>query len=137
MGLISEFRDFAMKGNVVDMAVGVIIGGAFGKIVGTLVDKVMMPPIGYLSGGVDFKDRVYVLLSKGTAGATADVVIGWGEFVNAIIQFLIVAFCLFMVIKAMNEAKKRFEKQKEAGPPPAPPKTEVLLGEIRDLLAKR
>ena len=140
MGLISEFREFAMKGNVVDMAVGVIIGGAFGKIVGALVDKVMMPPIGYLTGGVDFKDKALVLVQKGTAGATNDVVIGWGEFVNTVIQFVIVAFCLFIVIKAMNNAKARFEKKKEAAPPPppAPPApSELYLKEIRDLLAKR
>ncbi|MCC6971837.1 MAG: large-conductance mechanosensitive channel protein MscL [Phycisphaerales bacterium] len=140
MGLIKEFRDFAMKGNVVDMAVGVIIGGAFGKIVSTLVDKVMMPPIGYLTGGVDFKDKTFKLLEKGTAGAVNDVVIGYGEFINTIIQFIIVAFCLFMVIKAMNTAKTRFEKQKEAAPPPPPPApapSELYLKEIRDLLAKR
>lgn len=137
MGLLGEFRDFAMRGNVVDMAVGVIIGGAFGKIVTTLVDKVMMPPIGYATGGVDFKDKAFTLVSKGTAGATTDVVIGWGAFVNDVIQFVIVAFCLFIVVKAMNEAKKRFEREKAVVPPPAPPKSELLLTEIRDLLAKR
>lgn len=137
MGLFKEFRDFAMKGNVVDMAVGVIIGGAFGKIVSTLVDKVMMPPIGYLMNGVDFKELSYTLLKAGSAGAKTDVVIGYGDFINTIIQFVIVAFCLFMVIKAMNTAKARFEKQKEAAPPPAPAPSEVYLKEIRDLLAKR
>jgi len=139
MGMLSEFRDFAMRGNVVDMAVGVIIGGAFGKIVTTLVDKVMMPPIGYATGGVDFKDKSFTLVKSGEAGAKADVVIGWGAFVNDVIQFLIVAFCLFLVIKVMNEAKKRFEKEKVAAPaaPAAPSKTELLLGEIRDLMAKR
>lgn len=140
MGLFKEFRDFAMKGNVVDMAVGVIIGGAFGKIVSSLVDKVMMPPIGYLMNGVDFKELSYTLLKSGEAGAKADVVIGYGEFINTIIQFIIVAFCLFMVIKAMNTAKTRFEKQKEAAPPPppaAPAPSELYLKEIRDLLAKR
>ena len=139
MGLIKEFRDFAMKGNVVDMAVGVIIGGAFGKIVSSLVDKVMMPPIGYLMNNVDFKELSYTLLKAGEAGAKNDVVVGYGEFINAIIQFIIVAFCLFMVIKAMNTAKARFEKQKEAAPPPppAPAPSEVYLKEIRDLLAKR
>ena len=139
MGLIKEFRDFAMKGNVVDMAVGVIIGGAFGKIVSTLVDKVMMPPIGYLMNGIDFKELAYTLIKAGEAGAKTDVVIGYGEFINTIIQFVIVAFCLFMVIKAMNTAKTRFEKQKEAAPPPppAPAPSEMYLKEIRDLLAKR
>lgn len=139
MGMLGEFRDFAMRGNVVDMAVGVIIGGAFGKIVTTLVDKVMMPPIGYATGGVDFKDKSFTLVKAGDAGAKSDVVIGWGAFVNDVIQFLIVAFCLFLVIKVMNEAKKRFEKEKVAAPaaPAAPPKSELLLAEIRDLLAKR
>jgi len=137
VGLLGEFRDFAMRGNVVDMAVGVIIGGTFGKIVSTLVDKVMMPPIGYATGGVDFKDKVLTLVKAGEMGATKDVVIGYGEFINTVIQFVIVAFCLFMVIKAMNAAKNRFEKQKEAAPPPAPPASEVYLKEIRDLLAKR
>jgi large conductance mechanosensitive channel len=139
MGLVKEFRDFAMKGNVVDMAVGVIIGGAFGKIVGSLVEKVMMPPIGYLMNGVDFKDKSYVLLKAGEGGAKSDVVIGYGDFINTVIQFVIVAFCLFMVIKAMNTAKARFEKQKEAAPPPppAPAPSEIYLKEIRDLLARR
>ena len=137
MGLLGEFRDFAMRGNVVDMAVGVIIGGAFGKIVGELVDKVMMPPIGYLSGGVDFKDKVITLVKKGEAGAVNDVVVGWGAFANSIIQFLIVAFCLFMVIKVMNTAKKRFKKEKAAAAPAAPAADVVLLTEIRDLLRQR
>ncbi|MBL8765338.1 MAG: large-conductance mechanosensitive channel protein MscL [Phycisphaerae bacterium] len=137
MGLISEFRDFAMKGNVVDMAVGVIIGGAFGKIVSELVDKVMMPPIGYLTGGIDFKDKVFTLLKAGEGGAAKDVVIGWGAFTNSVIQFIIVAFCLFMVVKAMLAAKSRFERQKAAAPPPPPPADVVLLSEIRDLLKKK
>ena len=144
MGIVSEFREFAMKGNVVDMAVGVIIGGAFGKIVGALVDKVMMPPIGLLTGGVDFSKQALVIKEGVTNAAgvvtTPAVVIGWGEFVNTVIQFIIVAFCLFMVIKAMNNAKARFEKKKEAAPPPppAPPAaSELYLKEIRDLLAKR
>jgi len=129
MGLIKEFKDFALKGNVVDMAVGVIIGVAFGKIVDSLVNKVMMPPIGYLTGGIDFKDRSFTLLEKGTAGAVNSVVIGWGDFVNTVIQFVIVAACLFLVIKGMNTLKKT------TPPPPAPPTpTENLLGEIRDLL---
>jgi large conductance mechanosensitive channel len=134
MGLMSEFRDFAMRGNVVDMAVGVIIGGAFGKIVTELVDKVMMPPIGWATGGIDFKDKAFTLVKAGEMGAAKDVVIGWGAFTNSVIQFIIVAFCLFMVIKAMNAAKKRFEKEKAAAAPAAPPADVALLTEIRDLL---
>lgn len=137
MGFVKEFRDFAMRGNVIDMAVGVVIGAAFGKIITALVDKVMMPPIGYATGGVDFKDKSFTLLKAGEAGAQKDVVIGWGEFVNTAIQFVIVALCLFVVIKAMNTAKKRFEKQQAAAPPPPPPADVVLLTEIRDLLKQR
>jgi large conductance mechanosensitive channel len=137
MGLLKEFRDFAMKGNVVDLAVGVIIGAAFGKIVSVLVDKVMMPPIGYVAGGIDFADKKLVLKEAVYDGAKVvkpEVALGYGEFINALIYFLIVAFCLFMVIKAMNTAKKRFEKQEAAAPPPPPPADVVLLTEIRDLL---
>jgi len=138
MGIFKEFRDFAMKGNVVDMAVGVIIGAAFGKIVATLVDKVLMPPIGYLTGGVDFKDKSVTLLKAGEGGAANDVVIGWGEFVNTVIQFVIVAFCLFMIIKAMNSAKRRMDRAPAPAPvPAAPPADVVLLTEIRDLLKAR
>ena len=134
MGMVAEFREFAMKGNVVDMAVGVIIGAGFGKIVSALVDKVMMPPIGYLTGGVDFKDKSIELVKK--TETTPGITIGWGEFLNAVIQFVIIAFCLFMVIKAMNAAKRRFEKQQEAAPAEAPPDIK-LLTEIRDLLKTR
>lgn len=135
MSFLSEFRDFAMKGNVVDMAVGVIIGGAFGKIVSTLVDKVMMPPIGYITGGVDFSGHKAVLKPEAMDGVKKipEVAIGWGEFVNTTIQFIIMAFCLFLVIKAMNTAKARFEKKKETGAA-EPPAQEKLLMEIRDLL---
>lgn len=145
MKVIKEFRDFAMKGNVVDMAVGVIIGAAFGKIVGTLVDKVMMPPIGWISGGIDFSDKCIVLSPEVKAGLDAAgtivaakpaVVIGYGEFINVVINFVIVAFCLFMVIKAMNAAKRK----DAIAPPPAPPPPttqEKLLMEIRDALRAR
>ena len=130
MGMLSEFKDFAMRGNVVDMAVGVIIGGAFGKIVTAMVDKVMMPPIGYLTGGVDFSKKAIELTAA--VGDKPAVVVGYGEFFNAVIQFTIVAFCLFMVIKAMNTVKKK----EAAAAPAAPPAQEVLLAEIRDLLKK-
>lgn len=141
MSIISEFRDFAMKGNVVDMAVGVIIGGAFGKLVTSLVDKVMMPPIGYLTSGINFSDY-NVTLKEAVKTVAADgketmtspaVTIGVGDLVNTIIQFTITAFCLFLVIKAMNTAKARFERKKETGAA-EPPAQEKLLMEIRDLL---
>jgi large conductance mechanosensitive channel len=132
MSLIKEFRDFAMRGNVVDMAVGVIIGAAFGKIITSLVDNVLMPPIGYLTGGVDFKDKVLTLLPK--TDTSPGVTLQWGLFANTIIQFLIVAFCLFMVIKVMNAAKTRFEQKAAAAPPPEAPADVKLLAEIRDLL---
>jgi len=138
MGMLSEFKAFAMRGNVVDMAVGVIIGAAFGAIVGSLVSDVMMPIIGYLTGGVSFADQVITLKAAGKSAAGVDVpavLISYGKLLDAIIKFVIVAFCLFMVIKGLNAAKK----QEAAAPaaPPAPPRQELLLEEIRDLLKKR
>ena len=140
MGMLKEFKDFAMKGNVVDMAVGIIIGGAFGKIITSLVADVLMPPIGVAMGGVNFSDLKHVL-QNGVAevtdaagvvtAAVPEVAIGYGNLIQTIIDFLIIAFCIFMVVKAMNSAKK---KEEEA--PAAPPKNEVLLEEIRDLLKK-
>ena len=139
MGMMSEFKAFAMKGNVVDMAVGVIIGGAFGAIVGSLVSDVMMPVVGLVTGGISFSDQVITLKAAvtdaGGAVTSPAVNVSYGKLIDAIFKFLIVAFCLFMVIKAMNAAKK-----KEAAAPPAPaapPRQEVLLEEIRDLLRKR
>lgn len=125
MGLIKEFRDFAMRGNVVDLAVGVIIGGAFGGIVNSLVGDILMPLLGVISGGVNFNDR---------SVAIGDAIIAYGKFIQAIISFLIIAFALFMVIKGMNSLKKE-----EVVPPsePVPTKEENLLSEIRDLLKER
>ncbi len=134
MSLAKEFRDFAMRGNVIDMAVGVIIGGAFGKIVTSLVDKIMMPPIGYITGGIDFKEKNWPLIEKTVTNP--GIVINWGDFVNAVVQFTIVAICLFLVIKLMNEARKRFEEQKIEKPAEAPADIK-LLTEIRDLLANQ
>ena len=138
MGMISEFKQFAMRGNVIDLAVGVVIGGAFGKIVGTLVDKVIMPPIGMMIGGVDFSDWVITLkaASVDTLGKVVPgVEIGIGEFLNSVIQFLIVAFAIFMVVKAINASQRN---QEEAPAAPAPPSDEVkLLTEIRDALRTR
>jgi large conductance mechanosensitive channel len=138
MGLLKEFRAFALRGNVVDMAVGIIIGAAFGKIVSSLVSDVIMPPLGLLMGGVDFADKKLVLRdavlnADGTVGTPA-VSLSYGVFINTLIDFLIVAFAIFMVVKLMNEAKKRFEKEKLAEAPAAPPRQEVLLAEIRDQL---
>ncbi len=137
MGMMQEFKEFALKGNFVDLAVGVIIGGAFGKIVDSLVNNILMPPIGFLIGGVDFKD-LSVKLTAPIAGAKA-VEVKYGAFLQAMIDFAIIAFVLFMVIKGINMAKKRFEKEKVAAPaaPAAPAQSEIYLKEIRDALTKR
>jgi large conductance mechanosensitive channel len=131
MKLADEFKAFAMKGNVVDMAVGIIIGAAFGKIVSSIVSDIIMPPL----GGVNFTD-LKVILKAATDTAPA-VTWNYGNFIQVIFDFMIVAFAVFMVIKAMNAAKKK-EEAAPAAPaaPPAPTKEEVLLGEIRDLLKK-
>jgi large conductance mechanosensitive channel len=132
MGMMKEFKEFAMKGNVIDMAVGIIIGAAFGKIVTSIVTDIIMPPIGMLVGGVDFKDLKFVI--QEAVGVTPAVSINYGNFIQVTFDFLIVAFSIFMVIKLMNSAKKK----KEAAPaaPPAPTEDQKLLTEIRDLLKK-
>ena len=133
MGLVSEFKEFAVRGNVVDLAVGVVIGASFGKIVSTLVDNVVMPPIGMLIGGVDFAAWKWVL--KPAIEGQPEVAISIGLFINTVIQFLILAFVVFLAIRAMNRMLK---KQKDKPVEPAAPSPEVLLlTEIRDLLAKR
>ena len=138
MGMISEFKQFAMRGNVVDLAIGVVIGGAFGKIIGALVDKVLMPPIGLLIGGVDFSHWAITLKAASMDAAGKEVpavAIGIGDFLNAVIQFLIVAFAIFMLVKALNAAQR---KQEAAPAAPPPPSDEVkLLTEIRDALKTR
>lgn len=141
MSMIQEFKDFAMKGNVVDMAVGIVIGAAFGKIVSSFVSNIIMPPVGLLMGGVDFSDLRIPLkaASVDEAGKVVEAVsINYGLFANVVIDFIIVAFSIFIVIKAMNSAQKRLEKQKEEEPAaPAAPSEEVkLLIEIRDALQK-
>ena len=132
MSLIKEFKDFAMRGNVMDMAVGIIIGAAFGAIVTSLVNDVIMPPIGLLLGGIDFK--IFAVTLKAATADSPAVMIRYGAFINVIIDFLIVAFVIFIVIKVMNTLKSK----KEAAPaaPPKPSNQEVLLTEIRDLLKK-
>lgn len=135
MGFIKEFKEFAMRGSVIDLAVGVVIGGAFGKIVSSLVDDIIMPPIGFLTGGVDFSTLKYVIKEGNAAAEIPEVAIMYGNFINVIIQFLIIAFCIFIVIKGINSLKRREEAIPEAAP--APSKEEVLLGEIRDLLKNK
>lgn len=135
MSLLKEFKEFTMRGNVLDLAIGVIIGAAFGKIVSAFVDKVIMPPIGMLLGKVNFVDLKMVLqkaIMDGEKVIEPEVAIGYGAFMQTIIDFAIVAFCIFMVIKIYQSAVK---KEESAPPPPAPPtKEQVLLTEIRDLL---
>ncbi len=138
MGLVQEFKDFAVKGNVIDLAVGVIIGGAFGKIVTSIVNDIIMPPIGLAMGGVDFSNLKIVLQKAvvDSAGVvtTEAVSINYGNFINIVIQFLIIALCVFTVVKAFNSMKK---KEEVAPPPPVvTPEDIVLLTEIRDLLKK-
>ncbi|GHD71259.1 large-conductance mechanosensitive channel [Luteimonas padinae] len=137
MGMISEFKEFAMRGNVIDLAVGVVIGAAFGKIVTALVDNVIMPPIGLLIGGVDFSDLA-ITLKQASVDAAGEVVpaveIGYGTFLNALIQFIIVAFAIFMMVKAINRLNRKEEAAPEA---PAEPSEDVLLlREIRDSLKR-
>jgi large conductance mechanosensitive channel len=138
MGFISEFKTFAMRGNVLDMAVGIIIGGAFGKIVSSFVADVIMPPIGVLLGGVDFTNLKLTIKDAvlGDAGAVVNpaVTLNYGAFINTVIDFIIIAFAIFLMIKAMNSMKKKEEAV--PAPPPAPSNEEKLLTEIRDLLKK-
>ncbi len=129
MGFVKEFKEFAMKGNVMDMAVGVIIGGAFGKIVSSLVDDVLMPAIGMLTGNVDFTGLA-LKIGEGEGAA----VLKYGTFIQNIIDFLIIALCIFLMIKGMNKLTKK--KEEEPAPEPEPSNEEKLLGEIRDLLKK-
>jgi large conductance mechanosensitive channel len=133
MSMLKEFKEFAVKGNVIDMAVGIIIGAAFGKIVSSFVGDVIMPPIGVLVGGVDFTNLA-VVLKEATASAPA-VVLSYGKFVQTVIDFTIIAFAIFIAIKAINTLKRKEEETPEA--PPEPTKEEMLLTEIRDLLKQQ
>ena len=132
MSMMSEFKAFAMRGNVVDMAVGIVIGGAFGKIVTSFVNDVLMPPVGMLIGGVNFSDLSFVL--KEAAGEAEAVTINYGAFIQTALDFIIIAFAIFMVVKAMNSMKKKEEAAPP--PPPKPSAEETLLTEIRDLLKR-
>lgn len=139
MPFLKEFKAFAMRGNVIDMAVGIIIGGAFGKIVNSLVSDVLMPPIGLLLGKVDFKDLSITLKEavKDAAGADISpaVTLRYGVFIDTIVSFIIIAFSVFLLVKAVNSLHKKQAAAPAA--PPAPPKSELLLEEIRDLLKNR
>jgi len=133
--MLQEFKEFAVKGNVLDMAVGIIIGAAFGTVVQSLVNDVIMPPVGLLLGGVDFSE---IAIPVGTGPEGEVVSIGIGLFINSVISFLIVAFAVFMVVRSFNKLKRQEEAKEEAAPaPPEPSAEEKLLVEIRDLLAGR
>ncbi len=136
--MLKEFKTFISKGNVIDMAVGLILATYFGAIIKSLVNDIIMPPIGRLMGGVDFNSLKYVIqeasIASETSTAVAEVAITYGKFINHIITFIIVAFCVFLVVRSINKYKKKEEEAPKA--PPAPSKEEVLLGEIRDLLKK-
>ena len=142
MGMISEFKEFAMKGNLVDLATGFILGGAFSTVVSSLVDDVIMPPLGLLLGGVDFSN-LFVNLGDGefaTLAAAEEAgapIIRYGQFINAVISFLIVALVLFFIIKAVNRAKAQFEAEPEPEADPEPTTEEKLLTDIRDLIAAK
>ncbi len=137
MSFVKEFKDFAMRGNVVDLAVGIIIGASFGKIVTSLVADVIMPPIGLVVGGVDFSNLAITLKdgipAMNGVPAVAAVTLNYGKFLQAVVDFTIVAFAIFLVVKGMNTLKRN----KEAAPPPAPTTQEVLLADIRDLLRNK
>lgn len=139
---LSDFKDFAMKGNVIDMAVGVIIGGAFGKIVTSLVNDVIMPAIGKLTGGVNFSDLSYVLTPATVDPVTGEetaaaVLIKYGAFIQNIVDFVIIAFCIFVAIRMLAKLKRKKEEVPAPAAPPAPSKEELLLTEIRDLLKEK
>jgi large conductance mechanosensitive channel len=131
MGMLQEFRDFAARGNVVDMAVGVIMGGAFGKITTALVNDVLMPPLGMLLGGVDFSNKAVVL--RAATETDPGVAVKYGVFINTLLDFTLVALAVFVLVKAINSMRKK----QEAAPPPGPTKEEQLLTEIRDALRAR
>jgi large conductance mechanosensitive channel len=135
VSIFSEFRDFIARGNVIDLAVGVIIGGAFGKIVTSLVNDIVMPPIGLVLGGVDFAALKLVLKAADPARKVAEVAVNYGSFINTLVQFLIVAAVIFLVIRTINNLHRRPDPA--AAPAPGPTPTEALLTQIRDLLSNR
>jgi large conductance mechanosensitive channel len=134
MGMLQEFKTFAMRGNVIDLAVGVVIGGAFGKIVTSLVDQIIMPPIGWVTGGIDFSDLKWVIRpadNSNPAHKVAEVAVQYGAFINTLIQFIIIAFAIFLVVKVINRVTRHQDVVA------APPADVVLLTEIRDLLKQQ
>ena len=133
MSFIKDFKEFAIKGNAIDMAVGVIIGGAFGKIVSSLVDNVIMPPIGVLTGGVDFTDLKLTI--KEAQDGSAAVTLNYGQLIQDVVDFLIIAICVFVMVKTLMKLTRRKEEASAPAPEPAPTKEEKLLTEIRDILA--
>lgn len=141
--MLSEFRTFIVRGNVIDLAVGVIIGGAFGKIVTALTDEIIMPLVGFLFGGLDFSDNYIVLSGLVVPGAPLEAarasganVLGWGAFISVLINFVILAFIIFLMVRAVNRMTARMDQPEEAAPPPAGPSEIELLTEIRDALKK-
>ena len=141
MSFIKDFKDFALKGNVMDMAVGVIIGGAFGKIVTSVVNNILMPPIGVLAGGVDFTELKFVIKEAVTEGETVvseAVTLNYGQFIQDVVDFLIIAFCIFLMIKGIAALSRKKEEEPAApAPEPEPSAEEKLLTEIRDLLKNK
>lgn len=137
MSIASEFREFIARGNVIDLAVGVIIGGAFGKIVTSLVDQIIMPPVGLLTGGVDFSQMKIVLRAADPIAKVTETAIGYGAFLNTLIQFLIIAMVIFSIVKGVNSLRRKSDDPAAPATPPPPTPSEALLGEIRDLLKTR
>ena len=137
---LQDFKDFAMKGNVVDMAVGVIIGGAFGKIVTSVVNNIIMPPVGVITGGVDFTDLKVTLkeaVVEGEEVVSEAVTLNYGQFIQDVVDFLIIAFCIFLMVKGIAKLNRKKEEAPAPEPDPKPSNEEVLLTEIRDLLKKK
>lgn len=142
MAFLKEFKEFAMRGNVIDMAVGVVIGGAFGKIISSLVDDIIMPLVGVATGGMNFTDYKFIIQKAIVDGQTQEVLkpevsLNWGTWVQTVVDFLIVAFCIFVAIKAINQLKRQQKAEEEAPAAPEPTKEEQLLTEIRDLLKEK
>lgn len=135
MSIVKEFKEFAMRGNVIDLAIGIIIGGAFGKIVSSLVSDILMPPLGLLIGGVNFTDLKITIKQADLLQMSPPVTINYGNFIQVVFDFLIIAFAIFMLVKAINRMKKKEEVA--SAEPPKPSNEEVLLSEIRDLLKNR
>lgn len=142
MAFFKEFKEFAMRGNVIDMAVGVVVGAAFGKIVSSLVDDIIMPLVGVATGGINFTDYKWVIQKAVVDGTTQqvltpEVTLNWGSWIQTLVDFIIIAFCIFVAIKAINSLKKKQPEAEAPAPEPAPTKEEVLLTEIRDLLKQK